>query len=150
MSAAENIQSKYPKLSYGKKVGVLTFLGALMTMFTFLISNYFTLPPGDQARQMNLICAILDPFVLTVALPVTTLGAAVAFPFAYFCLKERNVFNCSLFVSSISIVSVVILTINDYNVFLAIPVILPILFICLLLCKFLPVSFFRENKNGNT
>lgn len=141
-------------MRYGAKVGALTLLGAFLTMVAYLVSLYYSLPLSDQARQMNLVSAILDPFVLTVALPVMVLGAAVAFPFAYFCLKERNVFNCSLFVSSISIVSVVVLTMNGYIIFSSISVILPILFICLLLCKFLPISFFREStirekKNGN-
>jgi len=145
MSRKEDIQSKYSEMRYGEKVGVLTFLGALLTMFTFLITNYFTLPLGDMARQSNVICAIFDPFVLTVALPITALAAALAFPFAYFCLKERNVFNCSLFISSISVVSVVTLTLNEIFIFKAIPIILVILFACLLLCKFLPVSFFRES-----
>ncbi len=155
MGCREDIQATYSNLSYGGKVGLLAFLGAALTMFAFLISMYYTLPLGDQARQMNLFFAILDPFVLTVAFPVAACGAAVAFPFAYFCLKERNVFNCSLFVSLISIVSLVILTVNRYDIFWAIPVILLTLCICLLLCKFVPITFFRasstwEKKNGNS
>ncbi|MHB8880313.1 MAG: hypothetical protein ACYC69_02250 [Thermodesulfovibrionales bacterium] len=41
--------------SYGEKVGLFTFFGALFTMFAFLSGMYYRLPPGDQARQMNLL-----------------------------------------------------------------------------------------------
>lgn len=149
-----NIHSQFAELNYGTKVWLLAFIGALITMFSFLVSNYFTLPPSDGARQMNVMCAIFDPFVLTVALPIAALGATAAFPLAYFCLKQRNVVNCSLFVNFISIVSIIILTINKYDVFMSIPRVLLILIPCFLICKFLPIPFFREQairekKNGN-
>jgi len=149
-----DIHSHFAELNYGTKVWLLAFLGALMTMFAFLVSNYFILPPSDGARQMNVMCAIFDPFVLTVALPIAALGATVVFPLAYFCLKQRNVVNCSLFVNIISIVSIIILTINKYDVFMSTPRILLILIPCFLLCRFLPISFFRkqairERNNGD-
>ncbi len=147
-----SIQAKYYELPYGTKVGVLAFLGAQLTMFAFTTSEHYSLPSTDWHTQGNLFCAIFNPFLLTFAIPTAAFASVLAFPVAYVCLKKRNVWNCSVFVSVASILSIVILSIRGFS-FLAIPPTLLAAIICLLLCKFLPISSFKESsrlekKNG--
>ena len=140
------MKTKSNKLTYSRKVAWAAFLCALSTMCAFLIRNHFMLPPDDQAKQMNISCAVLDPFVLTLALLVAMLAAVVIYPLAFLCLKERKVLNSGLFVSAISVISVVGFAITDHDVFSAIPRVLVISVVSLLLCRLLPLSFFREAK----
>ena len=71
------------------EIGVATVVCAALSMLAGVAVHASSLPESDLAYGAPLF-GLLDPFVLTIAIPVAGAAAVVAFPFACFLLVRTR------------------------------------------------------------
>lgn len=88
----------------------ISLIGAVATTLLYLLVLYFSLPETDEAKKYPVYYLIMDPFVLTVAIPVTLFGGMLAFVLSFFTLRHANLRKAIPIVFGAVFLTVVILT----------------------------------------
>lgn len=122
---------------------VLCLASAAVCAFVYTVIVQFTLPPTDLAYGRGL-SFFTDPFVLGGTVFWAILAGLFAFPFALYCLRDRSLFPCYLFVSAVVLTEICIVTpLSDPLGFLgSFPTVLG----ALLFCKFSNYRLFRQES----
>ncbi len=96
---------------FSLQVLALTLLSAYLCAGAFVVANFISLPPSDLAYHQPL--SLIDPFVLTVAATFATIAGLLAFPIALFCVWQRDLRRCSLFVVGLTVAFILCATLID-------------------------------------
>jgi len=89
---------------------LLSILGAVTATLLHLLVLYFSLPETDEAKKYPVYYLVMDPFVLTVAIPVTLFGAVLAFVVSLFTLRHADLRKAVAIVFGAVFVTVAVLT----------------------------------------
>ena len=76
----------------------------------FVLTLRFTLPPSDLAHNTSPLLIVLDPFVLTVMIPIALIFGLASFPFAYYAIRDLRLRSATAFVSAVVLAEIVIVT----------------------------------------
>lgn len=68
----------------------ISLIGAIATTLLYLLVLYFSLPETDEAKKYPVYYLMMDPFVLTVAIPVTLFGGLLAFVLSLFTIRYAD------------------------------------------------------------
>ncbi len=69
---------------------LISFAGSYLTASVFVVVLSKSLPPSDLAYGQSVSQTFSDPFVGMFFHVVALISGVIAFPAAYFCLRERN------------------------------------------------------------
>ena len=69
---------------------LLTIIGAFMMSLVFMVMTWLTLPPSDKAYGLSVSQVFQDPFVPSIVKPLVGILTLLAFPLAYFLLRETD------------------------------------------------------------
>jgi len=88
----------------------ISLIGAVATTLLYLVVLHLSLPEADEAKKYPIYYVMMDPFVLTVAIPITLFGAMLAFVLSLFTLRHANLRKAIPIVFGAVFVTVVVLT----------------------------------------
>jgi len=112
--------------------------GAFLCALVFLVVLQLNWAPTGEDILTKVFS---NPFVGGVATLFAGAPALVAFPFAYFCLRQRNLVTCSIFVFSVVLLEIAAATkLGDWLGFFGS---FPALLVALLICRFSGLRVFR-------
>jgi len=100
----------------------------------FVLTLRFTLPASDLAHKTSPLLIVLDPFVLTVMIPVALIFGVVTFPFAYYAIRDLRLRSATAFVAAVVLAEIIIVTPLRPKLGLAGTV--PALAVALAVCRF--------------
>ena len=89
---------------------VVGLVGSFVTAFTFIAVIQLTLSSTDKAYRLGILSALGDPFVMTIALPVTLVSGVFTSPLLYFSLRRRRLAAALPIILGAVLVSVAITT----------------------------------------
>jgi hypothetical protein len=128
-------------LRFRVAVIVLTILASWTCAAVFITVQFWSVPPTDLARAEPMWFVFLDPFVISVALPFSTLVGLVLSPIAIFTLRDRDLLRSGLSVLGATILYIAVATpIRPLYAVLGSPL---VSIACLLLFAVVDVSAFR-------
>ena len=122
----------------------LTVLSSYLCAAAYVVVTFLSLPSNDEAYRQPL--ALIDPFVMTVAIPIATVIAIVIFPIALLSLWRRNALRCTVLVLGVSLLSILCLT--PYFSIFTIPISVLIAVVALLFCRFTNLPVFRLRQDS--
>lgn len=120
---------------------LLSVLSANICAATFVGVLYYRLPPTDGAYGQGFVLTMLDPFVLSLAVPVATVIGCALTPVAMVCLRGRHLLRCGLLVLGMTIAELVAVgSISLWYAFWASPL---VTVASLMLCRMLDVRWLQ-------
>jgi predicted membrane protein len=122
--------------------------GAYVCATVFVLTLRFTLPPSDLAHNTSPLLIFLDPFVLTVMIPIALIFGVVTFPFTYYAIRDLRLRSATAFVLAVVLAEIVIFTAIKPRFGLVGTV--PALAVALAVCRFSGWNIFAKSPaNSN-
>jgi hypothetical protein len=125
---------------FSSVVLVLTIFASYFCAAMYVLATLLSVPPTDTAYRQPL--ALLDPFVWTVALPLSTVMGLAVFPVALFSLWHRDLLRSGLLV--LGLASVAILGFTPFFAMLAVPIAAAVTVAALLFCRLTHFPLLRQ------
>ncbi len=122
-----------------RRVLRLSLLSSYLCAVAYIAVLYYSLPPTNLAYGEGLPLFLLDPFVLTAAIPVATVAGLVMAPVALVCLRRRHLERCGCLVLCATILGMAVVEMISLRyALLAAPI---ITVAGLALCAVLPIKW---------